>query len=77
MKEYKIQYKEVNENNGAWWDVGDSRYFYSLEDAKREIEVQKSYDKDFTKNTDWEYWEYWEYRILVREVHEWKELQEL
>ena len=63
MKEYKIQYKEVNAN--AWWDSG--RYSYSLEDAKKAIEVQKSDDKDF-KDTDWEY------RILVRDVSEWKEL---
>lgn len=64
MKEYKIQYKEVNENDDSWWNVGDSYYFYSLEDAKKTIELQKSDDKDF-ENTNWEY------RILVRDISEW------
>ena len=66
MKEYKVQYKEVNAN--TWWDLGC--YSYSLEDAKKVIEVQKSYDKNFFKN--WEYCEDWEYRILVRNVSEWE-----
>ena len=70
MKEYRIQFKEVDKNDDRWWNL--KNYCYSLEDAKKEIEVQKSYDKDFFKN--WEDCEYWEYRILVRDVSEWKEL---
>ena len=63
MKEYKIQCKEVNKNDDRWWNVGD--YFYSLDDAKKRVEVEKSCDK-YNENSNWEY------RILVREVYEWK-----
>ena len=65
MKEYKVQGRELNANEDRWWNVGD--YFNSLDDAKKRIEVEKSCDKYYENGN-------WEYRILVREVHEWKEL---